>query len=223
MRRPALALALVLAGCHADRLDALEARQAELKTENDRLARDLADLRKGGATPTGAAAAPSADRTLEVEAVLRALLDRLSLTLPAPGGRVDGELEGVWSGPTLEGLKKEPTGAVEEVLHFGAGGRLCGYRLMAGAAHEKQPFWGRWERHGRFVVELRDRWVGDHNEHDGTVRTLDLLDGDALGLDGGELRVYRRAPAEHWASLGSLYADRAVPIPGLPGWCFTKP
>jgi hypothetical protein len=203
-----LAAAMILTGC--GRVDQLEARLAEVKAENERLARDVADLRRSG---TGGGGPRSQDRSLETDAVVRALVDRLAEAMPAGTERTDGELGGVWR---TEPSKEGP----EIVMHLGPGGGLCGYKLLEGNVREKLPFWGRYERHGRLLLELRDRWVGDHNEHDATLHTIDLLAGDQLRLtSAGTLRLRRLAPKEY-AGLRSLYPDRDVAIPGLPKWCF---
>ena len=199
---------LLVSAC--GRVDELEARIAEVKTENERLARDVADLRRNG---TGGGSAHSQDRALEADAIARALLDRLAEATPATSDRVDGELGGVWR---TEASKDVP----ELVFHFGPGGGLCGYKLLEGNVREKLPFWGRYERHGRLLLELRDRWVGDHNEHDAKVHTIDLIAGDQLRLTAGQqMRLHRVAPKE-FEGLRSLYPDRDVAIPGLPKWCF---
>jgi hypothetical protein len=216
-----ITLTLLLGACAGDRLTQLENRLAEQRSETERLARDLADLRRQ-ATSSAApgAGAPSLagalnDRVGALEATLRGVVEALSRTLPATTARVDGALAGVWRAPS--------TGAEspEETLHFTKSGQLCGYRLLPGGT--KEPFWGTWEKHGRVVVELHDRWVGDHNEHGAIVRVVRTLDDATLALDGDTTRTFTHVPESAWPAMRSLYEDRAVPIPGLPTWCLSPP
>lgn len=202
---------LFLSACANERADQLEARLAELKADHERLSRDLADLRKTG-TSGGSAAPVRDDRAAETLAILRALLERDAKALPPPSQATNGTLPGAWRSALPPGGP-----AVEEVLHLAESGMLCGYRLLAGAAKEKQPFWGRWERHGNLLVTLHDRWVGDHNEHDAQVRAVQGLSADSLQLDG---QAFTRVDQAAWPRLASTSDDRIVPIPGLPKGCF---
>jgi len=209
MRRIFPALALAIAGCSSERFDRLEAKVAELSGESERLARDLADLRKGGAA--GAATAAVGTGSREAEAMARAVLEALAGTLPEVP--TAAELPGVWA---------VRDGDAPLAVHYRAGGQLCGWRQLPGAARERAPFWGRWERHGRLVVEVVDRWAGDHNDHDVVVRTIDTLDAQNLSVSGDAPRRLTRVPRDAWRPLASLYADREAPIPGLPVDCFAQ-
>jgi hypothetical protein len=206
MQRVFCALALV--ACSSERVDRLDAQVAELKAETDRLSRDLSDLRRGGA-PVAGAAAPSASSG-EAGAMARAALEAAARALPAVA--ITGELSGVWT--TREGQ-------ADVAVHYRGDGKLCGWRRLPGAARERAPFWGRWERHGRLVVELVDRWVGDHNEHDVSVRVVEALDAGAMRQVGTVERALARVAKADWKPLASLYDDREAPIPGLPNECFT--
>lgn len=213
MRRFASLVTLATLACADERLERLERQQAELQTETARLARDLADLRRSGASPSASPAA-SAPEALASIAVTRALLDAWNRTLPAPASAVDAPLEGVWrsSGDADE----------EEVLHLGRGGRMCGYRRALQGRSEKRPFWGRWEEHGRILVLVRDRWVGDHNEFDSELRVLDALSSSTLVTTGAKTLSQGRVAKGEWSGLASLYENRKAPIPGLPEWCLTQ-
>ncbi|MFM2152128.1 MAG: hypothetical protein RL199_563 [Pseudomonadota bacterium] len=201
-----LLYALVLVACSTDRADQLEARVAELKAETERLSRDLADLRRAGPSP---AASPVASSSGEAEAMARAALEGAARALPPV--TTSAELAGVW-------MTRE--GEWDVAVHYRADGKLCGWRRLPGAARERAPFWGRWERHGRLVVELLDRWVGDHNEHDVSVRVVDALDASSMRQSGTGERSLSRVAKGDWRPLASLYDDREAPIPGLPKECF---
>jgi hypothetical protein len=217
MRAPLLAIALASAGC-SERIETLEARVAELKAETDRLSRDVADLRKSGAGGP-AAAAPSSPLGLEANALARALLAEFARSLPAAAG-TDGPVEGVWRGPA-PATPKDHAGPVEEVVHLASGGRLCGYGQLPPPSNEKRPFWGRWERHGRALLLIKDRWVGDHNEYDAALRIVDAVDAATLRTSPGASSALR-VPRDQWRPLASLYEGRDVPIPGLPAWCLRE-
>ena len=206
MNRHLFALGLGLVACSSERVGLLESRVAELKSETERLSRDLADLRRGAKAPGVAAAAPSSG---EAEAMARAALEAAARALPSMA--TSAELPGVWT--TREGES-------DLAVHYRADGMLCGWKRLPGAARERAPFWGRWERHGRIVVELVDRWVGDHNEHDVAVRTLDALDAASMRQSGAADRLLTRVSKVDWKPLASLYDDREAPIPGLPKQCF---
>lgn len=198
--------ALALVACSSERFDQLDARVAELKAETERLSRDLADLRRGGLPE---AASPAATSSGEAEAMARAALEGVAHALPPVSLKAD--LPGVWT--TREGES-------DLAIHYRADGKLCGWRRLPGAARERAPFWGRWERHGRLVVELVDRWVGDHNEHDVRVRVVEALDAASMRQSGTAERSLARVAKGDWKPLSSLYDDREAPIPGLPKECF---
>jgi hypothetical protein len=204
-----LSCGVVLVACSTERVDRLEARVAELKSETERLSRDLADLRRSSKGSEGTAAAPPAS-TGEGEAMARAALEAASRLLAAVP--MSADLPGVWTAREGDG---------EVAVHYRADGKLCGWRRLPGVARERAPFWGRWERHGRLVVELLDRWVGDHNEHDATVRVVEELDPSAMRQSGAADRVMKRVAKGGWKPFASLYDDRDAPIPGLPKECFS--
>ena len=212
-RVTAVVTALATLACAGERLEKLERQQAELQSETARLARDLADLRRSGAAPSAAPVA-SPSEALSSTAVTRAILDAWSRTLPPPATALDAPIEGVW----------RSTGGSddEEVLHLGLGGRLCGYRRPRQERSEKRPFWGRWERHGRLLVVVRDRWVGDHNEYDAELRTLESLTSSTLVTTGERPLSSERVAKGDWSGLASLYENRRTPIPGLPDGCLTR-
>lgn len=215
--RTAVVMTLFAAACHSERVDQLEARLAELRAETDRLSRDVADLRKG----SGAAASPAAassSQALEASALSRALLSQFARSLP-PLPAADGPLDGVWRRALPE---PRPGGAVEEVLQLASGGRLCGYGQLPPPSSEKRPFWGRWERHGRALLLVKDRWVGDHNEYDAELRVVEAVDASRLTTNDGRPSSAARVAWEQWRPLSSLYEGRDVPIPGLPKWCFRE-
>lgn len=203
---------LLLLACD-DRVAPLEARLTETRAEVERLSRDVAHLRSrpAGTTSGGEPSAAESLRLAQLDATLDALLTALPLP-PATGG-LDGLLPGVW--------RTESALSTEELVHLRSDGRLCGWRR---ATTERVPYWGRWERHGRVLVELRDRWVGDRNELASSVRRLDRVTADELDLAAGLAEEaprarFRRVTEADWKPLASLYPDRAVPIPGLPTWC----
>jgi hypothetical protein len=198
-------LALLACACSSERVGLLESRVAELKSETERLSRDLADLRRGAKAPTASAASSSG----EAEAMARAALEAAARALPSMAA--SAELPGVW-------ITRE--GDSDLAIHYRADGKLCGWKRLPGAARERLPFWGRWERHGRLVIELVDRWVGDHNEHDVAVRTLDALDAASMRQSGSVDRALTRVAKAEWKPFASLYDDREAPIPGLPKECF---
>jgi hypothetical protein len=212
--------ALVLASCAAlaceDRIGPLEARLEETRAEVDRLSRDLVELRNRPAGPAAAASALGADesaRVVQTLTTLRAVLR--GFPVPAPVSALDGALPGIWYTQSADRT---------ELLHILTDGRFCGWHLVG---KERSPVWGRWERHNRIFVELRDRWSGNSNEVDGVLRRIDgLVDGvleltPDTGPDSPRFR-YRPVPTAELGTYAYLYPDREVPIPGLPRWCLTQ-
>jgi hypothetical protein len=112
-------------------------------------------------------------------------------------------------------------GRVTEALHVLSGGKLCGLRRGAGSTRE--PFWGRWERHGRFLAELHDKWMGDHNEIAPRVRLIVSVDGGTLELKDRAATSFVPAAPEEWPALASQRDERIERIQGLPDWCLVPP
>jgi len=214
---------LAACGCRDDRVEKLEAGLVELRTEADRLRRDLEDLRRrgGGAVAPSAGGADDATRRRleELEAFDHALLE--SLDAAASGPRAS-ELHGVWRTSTAErerrGAQAPGVGApVEQTLQYLSDGRVCGWLGRTGGSRE--PFAGRWRLSGRHLVEIRDEWTGARNEPRGLVREVAAVGPGTLELRGVQGDRFERVNAGALAALRSLREDRVAPIGGLQDWC----
>lgn len=210
MRAPAL-LVLVLGSLACGPGD-LATRVTENASETARVAREAADLRRrvaaleqAGGSPATASGAAARDRSITAEALADGLATYVAATRALPAADPTA-LVGVWR-------------ADDEVLHLADGGRLCGWRLAGG---ERRPFWGTWRVRGPLLLELRDRWVGDHNESEAMVRDVGAQRADGFTASPGN-KAFSRSPTGDWERLASLGDDRAARLPGVPDWCLRRP
>lgn len=217
---PRLVLVLVLASaaCAGERTDRLEARVDSVAADAERLSRELDALRKQGGGAGTTAGPDLSQRLRETNATVDALVDHLTRT--GPHSIAAAALLGLWQARAVDAPSNSDRPDLVETLHFAPDGRLCGYRVRASAPASKEPFWGTWRLRAGLLIELRDRWVGDHNEVDGRVREVLELKADSATLRGRGTLAFTRLPSAEWEKATSLYEDRLERIPGLPSWCF---